>query len=465
MTLVTCLLDCLKLWENVFPQKRTFHRAITLSFGILGAVGKRTLTRAITVHGNTQKDWSADFKLFSRSPWDPQDLFDPILAKVIQIQKQPLSRIVVSVDDTRVWRTGKKVPNTQWHRDPLGPAFHTNLRWGHRFLHASCVLPFYEGNKRTGSRTIPIRWEMAPVIKKPGKRAPSEQWDQYHKEKKEHNLSKQFVRLATDLRRHLNETGQKEKVLSLVVDGSYCNQTVFGQDWQKDNVSLIARCRKDLLLCHPAQEQGPRVYAQEKFTPEQVRENDERFPWQETYVFHGGCLRKVRYKEVSKVLWQRGGKTRLLRVLVVAPVGYRTSKNGRKYYRQPAYLLTTDLTTAAAVLLQEYFDRWGIEVNHRDEKEILGVGDAQVWNPNSVTKVPALMVAMYSWLLLSGITCYGSTRTEDYLLLPKWRKGAKSPSCLDLIALLRKQLAENPPKFITGSIPLSYRAMVQGAAA
>jgi hypothetical protein len=40
---------------------------------------------------------------------------------------------------------------------------------------------------------------------------------------------------------------------------------------------------------------------------------------------------------------------------VVAPVGYRTSKNGRQYYRQPAYLLTTDLTADARVLLQAYF--------------------------------------------------------------------------------------------------------------
>jgi hypothetical protein len=37
----------------------------------------------------------------------------------------------------------------------------------------------------------------------------------------------------------------------------------------------------------------------------------------------------------------------------VAPVGYRTSKKGRPYYRQPAYLLTTDLTTPAVLLLQD----------------------------------------------------------------------------------------------------------------
>jgi hypothetical protein len=124
--------------------------------------------------------------------------------------------------------------------------------------------------------------------------------------------------------------------------------------------------------------------------------------WQTAKIFHGGCYREVRYKERTKIYWQGGAKKRVVRLLVVAPVGYRTSKNGRQYYRQPAYLLTTDLTTPAAVLLQDYFDRWGIEVNHRDEKEILGVGEAQVWNEKSVTKVPTLLVSMYSWLLLTG---------------------------------------------------------------
>lgn len=173
----------------------------------------------------------------------------------------------------------------------------------------------------------------------------------------------------------------------------------------------------------------------------------------------------MRYKELTKVYWQGGSRKREVRLLVVAPVGYRTSKNGRKYYRQPAYLITTDLTTSAVVLLQAYFDRWGIEVNHRDEKEILGVGQAQVWNKHSVSKVPALLVAMYSWLLLAGLKCHGPTRTEIYEPLPKWRRGAKRPSCQDLVTLLRRQLTEKPVQFPTAQAPVTAQIMVGTAAA
>ena len=173
----------------------------------------------------------------------------------------------------------------------------------------------------------------------------------------------------------------------------------------------------------------------------------------------------MRYKELTKVYWQGGSKRREVRLLVVAPVGYRTTKKGRTYYRKPAYLLTTDLTTSAVVLLQAYFDRWGIEVNHKDEKDILGVGQAQVWNKHSVSKVPALLVAMYSGLLLAGLKCYGPKRTPDYEPLPKWRRAAKRPSCLDLVTLLRKQLTEKPIKFATGNLPPTHQTVVGTAAA
>ena len=463
MNLLTYLLKQTAGWGFVFPQKRSLQRAITLAFGILCGVGRRTLTRAISFQGNTQKDWSADYKVFSRSPWQPRALFHPILEQAIQ--EHQLARIVISTDDTRVWRTGKHVPQTQWHRDPLGPPFQTNLRWGHRFLQASLVLPLYLQNSESSSRAIPVRFEMAPVVRKPGKNAAQADLQEYRREKKEKNLSVQFVALTKEMRERLNQTGHQAKRLFQVGDGSFCNRTVLREDWEAQNVTLIARCRKDLVLCRRAPGKGRRFYGKTKFTPEQVRRRDSRARWQKAQIFHGGSYREVRYKELTKVYWQGGSRKREVRLLVVAPVGYRTSKNGRKYYRQPAYLLTTDLTTSALVLLQAYFDRWGVEVNHRDEKDILGVGQAQVWNKHSVSKVPALLVAMYSWLLLAGLQCYGPTRTEAYAPLPKWRRGAKRPSCLDLVTLLRQQLAEKPVKFPTAQAPPTYETMIGAAAA
>ncbi len=133
-----------------------------------------------------------------------------------------------------------------------------------------------------------------------------------------------------------------------------------------------------------------------------------------------------------------------LRLFVVAPTAYRKRKSSKLYYRKPAYLLCTSLTHRADELLQIYFDCWQIEVNHREEKDTLGVGQAQLWNPVAVPKQPPLAVAAYSALLLAALNTFGPHRNEAYAPLPRWRKQTKRPSCLDLITLLRKEMDEHP---------------------
>ena len=133
-----------------------------------------------------------------------------------------------------------------------------------------------------------------------------------------------------------------------------------------------------------------------------------------------------------------------MRLFVVAPTPYRTRHSGKIYYRQPAYLLTTDQASRAQALLQICVDRWQIEVNQREEKDRVGIGQAQLWNAIAVPKQPALSVAAYSALLLAALFAFGADRGAAYAALPKWRRHALRPSCLDLITLLRKEVVEHP---------------------
>ncbi len=177
--------------------------------------------------------------------------------------------------------------------------------------------------------------------------------------------------------------GQRKVLVIAEGDGSFCNRTVLAAIPERS--VLIARARRDAKLCSAAAPGGRRLYAEQKFTPDDVRQ-DEKIAWKTTKIFYGGKRRKVRYKEVTEVLWQSGAKTRHLRLFVIAPTPYRKRKSAKLYYRQPAFLLCTDLTSSASQLLQIYFDRWLIEVNHREEKDALGIGQAQLWNPLSVPR-------------------------------------------------------------------------------
>jgi hypothetical protein len=147
-------------------------------------------------------------------------------------------------------------------------------------------------------------------------------------------------------------------------------------------------------LCRRATEGGQRFYDVVKFTPQQVYD-DPSIAWQKARIFHGGQWRKVRYKQVAAVYWQSASGPKPLRLFVVARIPYQVPGRERKSYGDPAFLLTTDLKGTPRELLQAYFDRWQIEVNHREEKDTLGVGQAQVRSPLSVPRQPAFAVAAY----------------------------------------------------------------------
>ena len=331
-----------------------------------------------------------------------------------------------------------------FQRDPLSPPFHVNLMLGLRFLQASLLVPLYRRSK-VGTRALPIRFQEVSRVKRPGRKATAEEWKWYRTAIRQHNLSQKFVAMVKDLRLVLDAAGASLKIMVMAVDGSFCNRTVFGTSVEK--TEIIARTRKDAVLCFAAPAGSRRFYDTQKFTPEGVRQNDS-IPWNTTKIFYGGKQRRVRYKLVPNVYWrgrwQGGARRRTLRLLVVAPTPYRKRKSAKLYYRQPAFLLTTDLKGHAHTLLQIYFDRWQIEVNHREEKDTLGVGQAQLWNEVSVPKQPVLAVASYSALLLASLLAFGAERGDAYAPLPKWRRNAKRPSCLDLIALLRKEMTESP---------------------
>jgi hypothetical protein len=229
-------------------------------------------------------------------------------------------------------------------------------------------------------------------------------------------------------------------------------------------VELIARARKDIRLCFRAQDGSRRFYGVQKLTPEQVRLDHSR-SWKATTVFYGGKRRKVEYKEVAGIFWQGGARKRPLRLLVVRPTRYRKTKSGRYYYRRPTYLLTTVVNGTVRQLLQIYFDRWQIEVNHREEKDTLGVGQAQLHNVTAVPKQPAFAVASYSALLLASLQAFGAQRGEAYAALPKWRRRAARPSAQDLITLLRKEMTENPTAVAHLGLNPTERGLTAAAAA
>ena len=434
--MLSAILSIMLEWEKVFPQCRTANRAIKQALSNVCIIGRRTIARSYLVQGG-QGDWSADYKLHTRSKWDAQDLFEPILKQALEMC--PGRFLPLGTDDTRIRKSGKKIQTAQWARDPLSPPFHVNLSFGLRWLHTSVLLPLHQ-EEAVSARALPIWFQEVAPVKKPGKKATEEEKKAYREATKKQNLSVEAVKMFETIRQKLDRLEGEEKILAFALDGSFCNRTIFKA--KLDRTILIARTRKDAKLCFVAPS-GRRVYAPEKFTPEEILK-DSQIQWQEREIFHGGQKRMVGYKEVPDVLWQRGAGQRKLRLLVIKPTPYRKTKKGRLLYRQPAFLLTTDLETEAGTLLQIYFDRWQVEVAHKELKDTLGVGQAQVRVPAAVCRQPVLAVGTYSSLHLAALKAYGVGRSAEFGPLPKYQREKSRVSCQDLIRKLRDEVVKKP---------------------
>lgn len=446
-------------WRPAFQQERSFQRALCQALGLLATFGRRTISRTLCALGHQLQDWSADYRLHSRASWQAEDLFQPIVENALPFCRTRF--IAVAVDDTRIHKSGHRILSAFFQRDPLSPKFRFNLMFGLRFLQCSLLVPLYHLQKQA-ARGLPVRFVEVPALKKPGKKALEPEWAAWRAESKLRNLSTRTVEVLRSLRESLDMAGAKLKSLLAVCDNSFCNRTLLRAKLER--IDLIARARRDIKLCHRAAEGRHRFYDAVKFTPEQVRQ-DERIPWKKARIFLGGQWRKVRYKEVKGVYWQSAAGRRPLRLFVVAPIPYKVPGRKKYHYRDPAFLLTTDLHSSARLLLQSYFDRWQIEVNHREEKDTLGVGQAQVRSKQSVPRQPAFAVAAYSALLLAGLLAFGPERGNGYEPLPKWRRNAKRASLQDLLALFRKELDENQPLLKSMGINLTWKSLGLSAAA
>jgi hypothetical protein len=117
-------------------------------------------------------------------------------------------------------------------------------------------------------------------------------------------------------------------------------------------------------------------------------------------------------------MWCAAG-AQVLQLIVIAPLAYRLRQGSKLLYRDPAFLICSDENLDPRLIIESYFHRWGIEVNFREEKTLLGVGQAQVRCPRSVETAPAFTVASYALLLLATQRAFADSR-HALLPRPKW---------------------------------------------
>lgn len=413
------------LWHECFPafsQQRVAERAQALSLSSLLCLGRHTVTGLLTTCGLEFEDWSADYRLFSRTRLPMQEIFS-VIRRAVLAQLPPRAPLCVAIDDSLLRKTGIRIPGVAWRRDPLGPHFQTNFVRAQRVLQLSADIPLAGGARRM----VPISFLHAPSPDKPSSKAPAEEHATYRKACRETRLSLRASEQIDALRTAVDadDPVDSPRPLFLFGDGGYTNSTILKT--LPANTVFVGRIRCDAKLYSlPPQTPGskkrgrPLHYGAPAPTPEQVRADDS-IPWQEVPISIAGVTHSMRVKVCRPLLWRAAGLQNTLQLVVIAPLAYRLRKGSKLLYRRPAFLIATDPQMDLRLLLEGYVRRWDIEVNFREEKTLLGVGQAQVRNPDSVDSIPAFQVAAYAMLLLS------MARADfDKLPATKWA-GTQSP--------------------------------------
>lgn len=381
----------------------------------LVTLGRHTLTGLLTAQNRQQQDWTADYRFYSRGRVQPQAFFTTARQSV-EACLQPQAPLVVGVDDSLLPKRGRRIYGTAWRRDPLGPPFQVQFTWAQRVLQLSAARPL---GPEGAARMVPIDFVHAPTPAKPRKRADAAARTAYRQAAQQANLVALAQRRLADLRAQV----PAQRSLHVVGDGRYSNKTLLRK--RPAGTVYIGRIRKDTSLFYPPPAQPAtgrkRIYGARALTPEQLRQAEDQ-PWQTVKAYACGKVHEFQVKVLADLRSPLCGDGPVW-VVVIKPLGYRLRQGAKLLYRQPAYLLCTDLSVPVAQVVQEYLWRWDIEVNFREEKTLLGVGQAQVRVAASVEAVPALAVGAYALLQVAALETYGDLGQPQALPLPQWRRG------------------------------------------
>lgn len=426
--------------QGAFSSPETFARARRHLLSQLVCFGRHTVSGLLRHQDRTQRDWTADYRLYSRDRFDEDRLFSQVRSQIEQLSPAADAPLIVAMDDSLLRKTGRKIYGSRYQRDPLSPPFHVNFVRGLRVLQISAAL---RQGSQGAARLIPIDFQHAPLPAKPRKDAKPEALAAYRVERAKRNINLLGRERLAHLREQMDQGGSAQRPLIVTLDGRFTNATVLRRI--PERTTLIGRVRKDSVFhgapAAQAQRGRKRKYGERCPTPEELLK-DESQPWQTVQAFAAGQRYDFKVKTLGPVFSRMDKGAQALRVVVIEPVPYRKSKTSKLERREPAFLICTDPKLPLEELLQIYLWRWDIEVNFRDEKTILGVGQAQVRTEASNQNAPALAVAAYALLLLAAIQVYGAEGRPADIATPRWcrRQPHQRVTTNQLINQLRYEL-------------------------
>lgn len=380
-----------------FRQERTYQRSLGLVLGWLCAFGRHTITQVLLALGLGDADWTAWYRLFSRQRIDYDRLSGCLLDETLALAR-PADPYLVAIDATQVPRHSRTMPGTTWLRHLGTAVFAAGLHRAQRFSHLAWLpLPTATGF----SRAVPLRF--VPAF--PAKAVPA----RGHPPCKEWEAGLAHLRW---LRRALDTAGRASQRLLALGDGTY-NTALLWADLP-ERVTVLARCAKNrALYALPGAPTGrvgrPRLYGERLPRPDAWLA--ERGGWQRTELTVRGRIIPIRFRVAGPCL-VKGAPAQPLFLLVVKGSDPR---RGRKKRTATFWVVSAvadgetgwALPWPAVDLLAWAWQRWEVEVAHRELKSGFGLGEVQCWSAYGAVRSVQWTAWAYAVLVLAGIRAWG----------------------------------------------------------
>lgn len=381
----------------ICQQTRTFLRVKALLLAELFCFGRHRITDLLMTLGLATEDWTSWYRLFTTPRIDfekaHQIMFQEVLTHVSDDEL-----FVVAGDGTQTPRTGKKIEGTGFLRNFRTPAFMVGIHQAQRWFNGVWMTPLEQGY----SRAIPLKW--MPAFTQKSKR---QQYDPL----KEWEAAVKFLQW---LKQNLTESGRQLTILMLG-DGAYDTLGL----WKElpDGVILLARSAKNRALYHmPTTKQRgrgrKRKYGEKAASP-QERWRNSRKGWHTQTVCIRGKQRTFRTK-VNGPFLRKGASDTPLFLFIIG--GKQLPKHAKKRRIDPIPYLVNAIQNECGEwccpltheqLLVWAWQRWEIEVVHRELKSNFGLGDKQCWTPTSAVTCVQWSAWAYGMMVLAGYRTWG----------------------------------------------------------
>jgi hypothetical protein len=398
-SLVETWFELLGAYRPVVRQERVFVRMALLTVASILALGRHTITQLLVALGVGHLDWTAWHRLFSHARIDVAALQHTLLAQVVA-DLPGTGPIVAVVDGTQLPRTSQRLPGCGYTVQARTPKWQRGIHLAQRFVGLSLLLP---RSVWGDSRAVPLQWLPLRTAKTTPMGAEPERSE-----------GQGAGELIAWLRERLDALDRAAQALLLLGDGTYSSAPVLRA--LPERVVLLARCAKNRALFGVAsyrpQGRGRQPwYGARGPTPQDTLHT--ATGWRAHRFLVRGRSVTVTAKVTGPWL-VKGAPLAPVALVVVKGVDRGTGTTRRQ--RDPQFFLTSvsmptedewDLALPLPELLAWAWQRWEVEVMHRELKSGFGLGEQQAWSDRGAATVIPWLVWSYALLVLAGYRTWG----------------------------------------------------------